>query len=175
MRKRLPEKDFDFDHFLQEHAEAIAIDKNALDDEFIHQGELFHRVSDRLAITISMRDEKKDYVRELEASTDQTIRSEALENDERMTEAQIKQRITLDRGVQAANAQLAELNRQVNRLAALKESFIQRSHALRELNALYLAGYYGVGTGSHKGARNAANAQYELNREAMQRERKRKM
>jgi hypothetical protein len=56
----------------------------------------------------------------------------------------------------------------------LKESYLQRSYALKELVALYLANYFGDGVPQGQGTTAVKEARHEDNRKAINKERVRR-
>jgi hypothetical protein len=154
--------------FMENMDSAISIDKHALDDCVMQQPELFHRVAEKLALEISLRDEIKDQLSVVQAEVDETIRLEAAQSSTKMTEGAIKMQITMHPDVVMARSTLAKLNKSVGLLSALKESYSQRSYMLKELVSLYLAQYYGDETATASGAKDRS---YVNNRRAMQAER----
>jgi len=153
---------------IAEYASALQIDKHDLDEELIRQPDLFYKVSEQLVLAISQRDAaKKDLEKEL-AEADEEIRRKARDKGEKITESAITARKQLDDGVIKMENRLSALNLQVGKLSALKESFAQRSHVLRDLRELYIANYYGSGE-----AQQDREQRYNRARKAMDEERKR--
>lgn len=129
----------------------LSIDRSRLEQACVAQPDYLHQVADELALHRSRRDAKKKEIEEEESRLYLDIRHRASVSEERITEAEIKARITLDRGHRDLSRELAEANELLARWEALKEAFSQRSYMLKELVSLYLARYYG------DPARNAEN------------------
>lgn len=91
----------------------------------------------------SRRDAAKKELEEKEASLYISLRHSASVREERVTEAEIKAQMTVDRTHRVLTDQLAEANELLSRWEVLKEAFSQRSYMLKELVSLYLARYYG--------------------------------
>jgi hypothetical protein len=176
VRTATREKEIDtLGSFLEEYGQGIAIDKDGLDENIMHQADLFYKVSETLALTISRRDEAKDNLKIVEAEVEDVVRQDAAEEEKKVTEAAIRNQVILHRDVRDATQLLAKLNREVGQLQALKEGYTQRSYMLKELVSLYLTRYYGDNPSQGRKANEAAtrNAQYDDNRKALNDERRR--
>ncbi len=121
----------------------LAIDEHGLDQALIMQTELFWRVSRQLAQLISKRDGAKQQLTETEARVDVEVRRKVADAGERTTENDIKARVTLDPSVLEDRDELLNLSLEVGLWSALKESYEQRSYAMKELVALYIGNYWG--------------------------------
>lgn len=124
----------------------LKIDEHALDEALLIQPDSFYRVAKALALAISRRDEAKVLLADEEASVDLKARRDAEIAGDKITEAEVKQRVRLDKAVGRARGVFMNCEKQVNKWLALKESFIQRSHALKHLVELYIANYYSDAT-----------------------------
>ena len=144
----------------------LRIDQNALEVALQEQPELFHRVSKALAVEISLRDEAKQLLAETEAEVDLSIRKENHKKEIKMSEAEIAANKRMDSDVKADATTYLNLCKTTNKLIVLKESFQQRSYALKELVSLYVANYY---TASEHSATNSSlrNRQATENRQTM--------
>jgi hypothetical protein len=157
--------------FLRYAKEAIAIDKDDLDSMWVRQPSVFHEIAERLALEISRRDEAKNALKDLEAELDGALR-EAAEIDlaengtKKPTETAFKNMMREDKQWKRANEGQAEFEKNVNLLAALKETFQQRRYALENLVTLHVSGY-SMDTSS----RPARDARYADTKKAMNRER----
>lgn len=158
----------------EEMAGGIRIDPHALDECLIQQPDLFYRVSQKLALTISQRDAAKDELKVIESEVDEVIRADAEQEEKKMSETAIKAAVIVHADVKAQQRHLNDLNAQVGQLGALKEAYMQRSYALKELVSLYLANYYGDGSGGSntKGGQAVKDAKYDDNRKALHAERR---
>lgn len=137
----MPEKKTD-DELLREFASMLRIDEHALDDALKHQPDTFYRVSRRLALVISQRDQAKSELAEVEADVERALRRDADTAGDKITVAEINAAVRVDKAVKAAQARLHALNLAVGKWAALKEAFVQRSYAIKDLVGLSLANYY---------------------------------
>lgn len=143
---------------ISELEEGLRINKNGLDDALLQQPDFFYRVSKALTLATSRRDAIKQEVQELEAEMDERVRARAEADRVKLTETEAKMQIRLEPKMKQANLELLRANREVGQLAALKESFSQRSYALKELVSLYVAEYFGDNTGSAVGSVRDAQA-----------------
>lgn len=121
----------------------LQIDENAMEEALLAQPDSYYKVSKRLALVISRRDAAKQELAEVEARADAKIRRDAELAEEKITEREVKSQKRLDTDVKTAGSNVLTLNYHVGELTALKEAFQQRSYALKELVALYIANYYG--------------------------------
>jgi len=162
----------DLQQFVEQHESGLSIDKNALDEALLTQTELFYRVSRELANETSRRDAAKDRVKIIEAEVDEMIRLDAAEEGKKVTESMINSQKLIHKDVRNAYADMIIHNRNVALLTALKESYLQRSYALKELVSLYLASYYGDGSAGR--SEEARNRRYDETRREMAEERKKR-
>lgn len=121
----------------------LIIDENKLEEACRDQPDKFWHVAKALALAVSRRDAAQDALKDEEADTDIEYRATAAKAGEKTTEAEIKNAVRQSKSVRALREQLAEFDRQVNLLEALKESWSQRSYALKELVQLHISSYYG--------------------------------
>lgn len=123
----------------------IRIDQHDLDNEFVSQTNDFYHASTGHALAISLRDQAKNDLEVAEAEIYLMFRSEA---KEKPTEAQ------LDAMVKSHEVRSQYFDRYLtakllaDRWSSLKDSFIQKGHALRELAELYKLSYFGERTGA---------------------------
>lgn len=147
--------------------EGLRIEKDALDDGLLQQPDLFYRVSKELTLATSRRDAAKQGVADAEANVELALHR----SKDKYTVGEIKAHIAVAPSVKAARKMLADLQYEVNALNGLKEAFSQRSYALKELVALFIANYYGdIDT---RAARKVTDVKYMDARKRMNEERKR--
>lgn len=127
---------------LEEFTPELLIDKHRLDEEIAKQGDLYYRVSMRAAEAMSIRDRLKQQVSMTEAESATIIRREAVENDEKLTEAKLKEQITIDQDVKSAVDFYLRWDRIAREWQAMQAAMEQRSRMLREMAQLYVAGYF---------------------------------
>jgi hypothetical protein len=108
----------------------------------VEQADIFYRVSKQFALAVSLRDQKKLERDEAIAQADDYLRRKADTAGTKVTEEGLKKAIQLDKEVSELLREVISLNTQVERWSALKEAFIQRSYAVKDMVALYSAGYW---------------------------------
>ncbi len=121
----------------------LAIDQNALDEALQQQPDLFYQVAKELALTISLKDAAKKNLTETEAKIELSIREVMLARDFKITDRAVEARVNTSKEVKEAREEYLELNAKVGKLAALKESYQQRSYVFNNLVDLYITGYWG--------------------------------
>jgi hypothetical protein len=127
---------------LAELSNQIKIDPDALEIELVTQTNHYYHASTGHAMAISLRDQAKNDLDITEAELYLMFRREAGEKN-RVTEAQ------LDAMVKANEVQHEYFDRYLkakhlaSKWEALRDSFIQKGHALRELAELYKLNYFG--------------------------------
>lgn len=121
---------------------ALAIDKNDLDNEVIHQPQLFNEVSQHYVQALAQRDMLKQEVDLAKAQLDTHLRTEYVNEGVKYTEASLANTIIQHPEYQKAVTEHLAWAHLTNAWGALKESFMQRSYALKDLAALYISGYY---------------------------------
>jgi hypothetical protein len=121
----------------EELKEKLLIDDDDLDSGLVEQPSLFFAAAEAASLATSQRDTVKLELKELKAELDQDIRRNALNQDppEKLTETQLSNRITLLPRVKDMERRLLAFNRTADDSTALKESFVQRSYALKDLTA----------------------------------------
>lgn len=127
---------------LRELAEGLSIDQHALDEALIKNGQLFHEIADACALALSRRDAAKDELKVTEAEVDQSIRVGMSKDGTKLTADNIMRMIIVHKDVVAATARLRNRDEDLARLTALKESYTQRSYAIKDLVSLHLAAYF---------------------------------
>ena len=142
-----------FDKVFGELSRAVQLDKHDLDNQLIEHAELFRQVSDHLALYTAERDAA-------EAHIGQQVRESAVGAKEKVTETEIKRLVQLDERV-------AALNLQVDRLKALKESYIERRHAFAKLVDLHGNQYWSEHSGIAKGNPHIREGRRERIKEAI--------
>lgn len=131
---------------LEELAVEITIDKNKLDDELIKQPQLYWEVSEGYADAISKRDQSKQVLEQVEATTGSAYRLSDYSG--KVTEAKVNEHVKADSSyVQQYQLHIA-YKAKAEAWSGLKESFSQRCSMLRELVTLHTTGYWGSGVDS---------------------------
>lgn len=143
MPKQSLPRDFTATQLATELEAALLIDKFALDEALTRQPELYYHVSEAYVLAQSRYDAAKQALAEIEAERDIKIRQDFARREEKCTETMVKNLTTTSSDVKAASDEVLRLKVEVAQLSALQEAFSHRGHALRELVALYTAGYFG--------------------------------
>lgn len=151
----------------------LKIDRLNLDEELIKQPQLFFEVAEAAAIARSRMDAAKDNVERVESDVDQRIRQDAANEDERLTEKEIKALIQNDDDRVKAYASYLDLKRQTEELDQLRDSFRQRGYMLRELAALYISGYFQTSSTKGRGHKAREVRAEAANEKLMERKRTR--
>jgi small-conductance mechanosensitive channel len=120
----------------------LRIDQNALENVCSSHPELLYAVGSRLSILISQRDEAKQNLKETEARVDAEIRHDAEVAGDKITEKAVESQKQINGKVSAAKDKLFELEKRCGQMTALKEAFMSRGYAIRDLIQLYIANYY---------------------------------
>jgi hypothetical protein len=136
---------------LEQLADGLEINKHELDEAWVLQPDVFWRVADGLARAISARDAYKLELAEIIANLDAQLRGEAERAGAKITETAIARELDLAPKVIDARAQHQRLCHAADRWQALKESYQQRSYALKDLTSLHIANYYQNNSGGAGG------------------------
>ncbi len=132
----------DLDKLIAEFKDLLLIDKNSLDEHLQEQAEIFFRIADALVLAQSERDMFKENISTTDAELNIEFRKDLEEREIKVTDSKINAM------VQKADEHLVAFNRYIDarekadKLAAMKESWMQRSYMLRELVGLFIAGYF---------------------------------
>lgn len=140
------------DDKLRELESALAIDQHALDEALMTQPDAFYRVSREYVMLVAERDQAKQMLAEEEAAAARRVRKLV----EKITVKELEEEVQLDKKVKAARATFAELAFQASQFGALKEAFMQRSYALKDLVELHLANYFADNAEKGRGGVNRA-------------------
>lgn len=131
-----------FEEMMVEFRECLKIDRNSLDDAVEQHAELYLRVQEQYVLAKSVVDERKSGVDEEYAYAGHRTREAMAKTKEKWTEAQIKEAIVVDKQYLSALSDFYEKKKQAELLGAMAGAYDQRSKMLRELSALYQAGYF---------------------------------
>ena len=127
---------------IDEYKAALAIDRFSLDTCIQEQVILFSEVSEEAVTAIARRDTAKKAVDETLAETSLLVRQDALDEGRKMTEGLVKETVAMQENVMNAQSAYLEAKTESDHWAALKEAYMQRSYMIREMGALYVAGYF---------------------------------
>lgn len=120
----------------------LRVDKHRLDDELVQQPSLLFEVSEALTEAIDSRDALKNDLTVVEAEEDKRFRKEFDDAEEKYTEGTIKAKIMTSKRRQAVHKQFAAAKALADQLNALKEAFLARGYAIRDLCQLHVANYF---------------------------------
>jgi len=126
--------------------DALRIDKFNLDDELVNNPELVQRVGEQVEMAISRRDEANLDLKNAMAALDAVLREEA--GDKKLTEKAIEQQINDSVKIIDMRKNIIRLTEKVGRWQALRESYRDRSSALKGLCSLHATNYFVVNSGS---------------------------
>ena len=122
--------------FAQLEAE-IAIDRENLDAELINHANWHWHASKEAIDAISLRDNAKADVDNFEANLNLTFRREAAHRNERITEATVDSLVRSDPDRIKLLERYLIAKRTAERWVALRDSFVQKGYALKELVTLF--------------------------------------
>jgi hypothetical protein len=125
--------------------EALRIDEDNIDRCLAEHSELFFQAADGLALAVATRDGLKLELKELVAQLDQDVRRKALADEEKLSETALSSRITVLPKVKELNRQHLDACKAADRAEALRDSYRDRSFALRALNDSANARLYNLG------------------------------
>lgn len=152
MKVKKNEDPVDQFNLMEEYEQGLRIDKNSLDEEWLAQPELFYRVSKQHARFLSDKESLKVDIEILEAQLYSSIRQQMEEevgdSKQRITEAAIKSKVAATPEMQRLVRAHMQASERAASMLALKESYQQRSYALKDLVNLYTSNYFTVESGS---------------------------
>jgi hypothetical protein len=117
----------------EELKENLLIDDDDLDSALVEQASFFFQAAEASSLANSQRDTIKLELKELKAELDGDIRREAIRNEEKLTETQLTNRITTLPRIKEMERKFITSCKMADDCAALKDSYIQRSYALKDL------------------------------------------
>jgi hypothetical protein len=123
----------------------LRINEDDIDRCLIEQPEYFYMAAEAVATATGRRDTLKLQRDELTAELDQMLRKKAVDDEEKLTETQLTNRLKTLPKMMAANRAYIEVCKLVDEAVAMKDSYQQRSYMLRELNASSNARLYNLG------------------------------
>jgi len=154
---------------IDEFKKYLKIDKQALDDEVMQQPGLFFEVSEAYAQAVAERDALKEELSVTDADLFHAFRAR---NSERATDTYIKGQVQVAPDHQKAFTEWLEAKEHADRLAALKDSFFQRSEMLKTLGRLHASNYFEQTSVREMKSTDAMVYQRRRERLALQREKK---
>lgn len=155
-----------FDKQVEEFKSALHIDRNALDEAVIHHPSIYMQVQEAYTQAASVRDAAKTSMEETYANCALKARKNAAKADGKWTESHIKDEVAVDDDYLQAIADVHDSEKRYRLLGALVSAFDQRGRMLKELIALYIAGYFTL-SGSRQAQNGVATVDAEMARKAM--------
>jgi hypothetical protein len=123
----------------------LRIDDDDLDQCLVEQPEYFYQAAERATSAGAERDGLELELKELKAQLDSDIRKAAEQREEKLTETALVNRIVTLPKVKELQRKVLDAKRQADDAVNLKEAFVQRSYALKDLNAVQVARMYNLG------------------------------
>lgn len=131
---------------------ALRFSKEEIDEALVRQPVLYEQVSSHLAYSINHR----DLVREQQKRTEAFVANEIREQSEvKLTVKEVEAAVEQDQRYIDARESYKRASLWVDKWDGLKDSYRQRSAALRDLTQLHVTGHYQVGARSYEDAREA--------------------
>lgn len=112
-----------------------------LETELINQPQIYDEVCEKYAEAVAIRDYKKDCLNKVESELYDEYAEQLKEEGERVTEKAVSVRVSQDKKYRKAQKSLREAKLEVDKWGALKESFYQRSHMLRDLVNIFVTNF----------------------------------
>jgi len=129
---------------------ALRFDKDGIDDALIMQPVLFEQVSSHLARAINRRDLVREQQKQVEAQVSSRVREDA---EAKLTVKEVEAAVEQDAEYINAREVYKQASYWVDMWDGLKDSYRQRSAALRDLTQLHVTGHYQVGGRSYEDVR----------------------
>lgn len=149
----------------------LKIDKHSLDQALEEQAEIYYQISEEHALAISHRDEAYENIKLVDAELNSSLRREFEEEGKKVTESVVSSAVLQHNDHSSAVNNHLTCKLYADQLAALKDSFHQRSYMLRELVELYISGYYAEKTYSTTEEKQS-DISYRKNKDELSRQRK---
>ena len=116
----------------------LRIDRDDLDTALLRHSEYYDKVSEAQVEALAKRDMLKLDLEIATAAEDRKLRHMAAVHDEKITEPKIRQEIAGSKKLQELERDYLNAKHEEARWSALKDSWQQRSYALRELVQIHL-------------------------------------
>jgi len=127
---------------LTELRDRLIIDRHRLDDMLVEQPQCFEKASQLLAEATSVRDGLKNDIKVHEAMIGQSVREDLERTGKKTTEGLVASLIASDAVRTKMATDLLEAERELIEAQGVKDAFVQRAHALRDLCNLAIQGFY---------------------------------
>lgn len=147
--------------------DAIRIDKYGLDEELVRQPATYLQVANGLALHTSYRDQAKDDLKQAEAEADQRVRARLEKNGVKITEPLVEREVDLDRSVGDARQRYRDACLEADKWSALRDAWLQRSYALKDLVQLHVSAYNTTPTSTAGSKRDVDTYDYAATRGRM--------
>lgn len=129
---------------LEEAKKLLEIDKHSLDEVCQKQAEYYYEIADMCVNVIGIKDFKKEHLADVDAEIANEIRQDAMDMEEKITEAKIQQGVQLSKKHTHASRDFLESKLTVDKWSVLERAFLQRASMVKRLCELYIAGYFAV-------------------------------
>lgn len=127
---------------LEDYKNLLLIDKYRLDDELERQALHMFEVGELYAEQVSVRDSLKERIDTVDAEIAEKFRKSAAISGDKLTEANLQQKIAMHPQHLEAHEEFLLAKKSAEILGSLKDAFVQRGLALRELASLYTSNYF---------------------------------
>lgn len=124
---------------------ALRIDDTDIDRCLMEQPDLFYQTAIAAERAVSVRDEAKLRLEQKMAELDRSVREKAAAEEEKITEAGIRNKLMTLPRIKELNAAYLEAKEKAGKWAALKEAYRERSFMLRELVSRQIAQWHDTG------------------------------
>lgn len=131
----------DYTVFIEEYKQKLKISTDDLDAEVEQQPSTYYEVASRQALAVSKRDALYERIKVVDSELGLLVRKEAEAEGRKLTEAMVASLVQTHEDHMHVKSQYLMMKQQAEELSALKESFMQRAHMLRDVVQLYLNGY----------------------------------
>lgn len=147
----------------------LKFDRDDLDSEIGMQADTFYRAAEACALAASRRDEAKSTMDEELSRAASRARSAAIDNDEKPTEAYVKEQAAKDKKYLDARNAYLKLKLEADLWVGMREAYDMRAKMLKVEAELQIAGYYQVSAVGGRRARQIGEITNETNRAMLRR------
>lgn len=154
---------------LQDLQSGLTIDRDDLDSELAVQADMYYRVAEACALAASRRDEAKSTMEDELSRAASRARSAAAANDERATEAYVKEQAAKDKKFTDARNAYLRAKLEADLWSSMRDSYDAKGKMLREMAQLFIAGYFQATAVGGRRARQVGEITNEQNRAELRR------
>lgn len=122
----------------------LQLDKNTLDESILYHSEIFYRISEKLSILVSLKDEAKNIMETTHARLSIEYRNIAKHTGEKITEDYLKQKVAVDSEYQEKFDNYLASKMEVDLWASMKDAFLQKGFMLKLMGDLYVSNYFSI-------------------------------